>query len=389
MNNVAANLSANPLPNNPLSVYGITDSRVRFVLAPALNDPSDPNQDGICYHNVGTQYFLAPNMNATLNAQYPNGTNIYNSWSQFHAQRYDFLGDQTGSVVNCYLVPFHPVYNDAVVSGAQVNGNNLGIPHWGWANNFSGSPNLTIVGAFERFLNLDNNPAQTPFPGTYFSGWFYGMARDSYRNLLFHELGHTLGLTHPATSNDDAMNGYFDCDDTPKGSISDGNNVMNYNADMNALTPCQLGIIHYNLTHQPNLFYERLNKDFCTSSVAHTITINSGEQVVWNSSKFLKGDIVILPNASLTIKCYVGMPENSKIIVHKGATLIVDGGTITGNCDKAWSGIEVYGTPTAQHQVASPLNGYCEIKNGSLIKSANNAVFTGQIGTNANNGGLA
>lgn len=370
----------------------ITDSRIRFELSAAVNDPADTDGDGICFHNSSGNYYFAPSMTPTLDANYPSGTVIdygpYGSPARDYRQ-YDVFGDQSGEVINVYLVPFHPVYNTEVAAGTIVNNKPLGIPHWGWGE--WGGNNVVLIGAYERFKNLDNNPVQGPHPGTDFTGWFYGFAQNAYSGLLTHEIFHNLGLTHPSQSNDNFFTG-FDCSDSPKGiPISSGNNVMDYGSDQEALTPCQLGILHYNLTHRPNLYYEKLKANFCelpTVGPFPTLTIYSGENIIWNSSKILDSDINIQSNATLTINCYVGMPKNASIIVERGGKLIVDGGIITGNCDNIWSGIQVYGSPLIQHSTSSLNNGYLEVKNGSLIENANNAIYTGQIGTNVNDGGL-
>jgi hypothetical protein len=70
---------------------------------------------------------------------------------------------------------------------------------------------------------------------------------------------------------------------------------------------------------------------------------------IWDFPIKLYQNIEILPGYSLEINCEVKMPVNGKIIVHRGANLIVNGGKITSAHDAPWQGIEVYGNSTA-HQ---------------------------------------
>lgn len=363
----------------------LTDSRIRYELTPAANDPNDTDQDGICFHNSASHYYLAPDMGSN-NSLYPGGTVIY-SQSSSDFSRYNTFGDQSGNVVNIYMPALHPEYVQEIMNGNQT------VSTTGWAE-WYGENNLVLIGAYERFQNLDNHPIQGSFPGTYFTGWYYGFGLSSFAKLLNHEMGHILGLRHSWSFSDDYFGG-LDCGDSPlnpnlynSANHSHSNNMMDYNADQDALTPCQLGIIHYNLMHRPNYYYNKLKKDYCAVDPSKNISINTGQNIVWSSSKFLKGNLIIENGATLTIKCYVGMPTSGMITVNVGGKLIVDGGIITGNCDGIWIGIEVLGDPNQQHSISATTNGVCIIQNGSLIENAYNAIYTGVFNDPSQNGGL-
>jgi len=123
-------------------------------------------------------------------------------------------------------------------------------------------------------------------------------------------------------------------------------------------------------------------------------TINQNE--VWDFDIQMYNDIVVKSGNTLTIKCKVSMPSEGKIIVEKGAKLIIDGGIVTGWCKgvyynannvyhtpalKNWAGIEVEGTPLAGHLINSqngydPNHGILEVVNSSTISLARNGVST-------------
>jgi hypothetical protein len=98
------------------------------------------------------------------------------------------------------------------------------------------------------------------------------------------------------------------------------------------------------------------------------------ENLVWELDWSLKGDLVIEPGNTLTIKGNVNMPPDSKIIVKRGAKLIVDGGNITNGCGFMWKGIEVWGT-TNQPQI--PLyQGWVQVKNEGTIENSLMGIYT-------------
>jgi hypothetical protein len=86
--------------------------------------------------------------------------------------------------------------------------------------------------------------------------------------------------------------------------------------------------------------------------------------------------------ASLTITCEVRMGEGKRIIVRRGARLVVDKGKITKLCDGKWGGIAVHGNAnkiqpdTLPGQQASDDAGIVIIRNNSLVEHAGTAIFT-------------
>jgi len=167
--------------------------------------------------------------------------------------------------------------------------------------------------------------------------------------IILHETGHSFGLMHTWAGDN--------CDDTPNNpncwdrnaeKCPDGiysNNVMDYNNRQNSFTPCQLGIIHYNLSKPDGAQRKYLVPVWCTYKKEATMLITSTGEV-WNGSKDLEGDIVIQNGATLTISCRVSFPKGAKIIIKPKGTLILDGAHLTNLCGENWEGIEVWGNKT-------------------------------------------
>lgn len=170
-----------------------------------------------------------------------------------------------------------------------------------------------------------------------------GLNEWNVRGTFNHEIGHVLGLYHAWT---------FDgCEDTPmhenkcwvpenagcQGKTS--NNMMDYNAWQSALSPCQVGTIHKNLSDNESDVRNLLIKTWCHYDPYKKITIK--DSIVWLGSRDLEGDIEIMEGASLRIKCRISMPQGSSIKVHPGGKLILDDCTLHNDCGQLWEGIEV------------------------------------------------
>ena len=76
---------------------------------------------------------------------------------------------------------------------------------------------------------------------------------------------------------------------------------------------------------------------------------SSDQSVEWNGRvKNIRENIVVKPGYTLKIigGSVVNMPRTGRIIVERGAKLIVDGSTLTNACGAMWGGIEVRGNTT-------------------------------------------
>jgi hypothetical protein len=168
-----------------------------------------------------------------------------------------------------------------------------------------------------------------------------------YASLLNHEVGHVLGLSHTWNTNDG-------CDDTPKNSncwsstetgLCQGitsNNMMDYNSNQHAITPCQIGKMRKNMARIGSKQRDLLIINWCTGISGKDIVIDGPK--VFKGNKDIQGNIIINEGGILTIACRLSMPLETEIIVNPGGTLILDGARIHNDCNLKWKGIRILGT---------------------------------------------
>ena len=144
------------------------------------------------------------------------------------------------------------------------------------------------------------------------------------------------------------------------------------------ISPKSMGRMHRALSLYDNYFvvhnepiYKYVKEKY---SYIYPLTVSTDE--TWDFAIKMYQDIVVTNDATLTITGEVKMPIDSKIIVHPGARLIIDGGRITSAHDLPWSGIEVWGNYfTHQYFTNGSFGqGYLELKNGAVIENAKCAV---------------
>ena len=109
----------------------------------------------------------------------------------------------------------------------------------------------------------------------------------------------------------------------------------------------------------------KIGQDFTVNLYSQNFYINYGQKVWESEINFLGSVIYVEPGATLTVTNTLNMGEDSKIIVKRGAKLIIDGGIITGD---SWQGIEVWGT-SSQPQTLE-YQGLVKVINGGTIKNA-------------------
>ncbi len=163
------------------------------------------------------------------------------------------------------------------------------------------------------------------------------------RGITNHEIAHSLGLAH-------TWGGHDGCDDTPAHpncwNITEtppcdslySNNMMDYNAHMGALTPCQIGKILMNMTRLGSIQRNVLEPRWCVLDTSATITVN--DSVRWEGSADLEGNIIIESGGIQEIGCRISMPAGSTIKIFPGGKLIVlSSGKIHNSCDDTWDGV--------------------------------------------------
>ncbi|MCD4696837.1 MAG: S8 family serine peptidase, partial [Bacteroidales bacterium] len=148
----------------------------------------------------------------------------------------------------------------------------------------------------------------------------------------------------------------------------------------------KVGIHSYNQNGwNKYLGYGRINTYYAVCEVLKLlppITVNTSG--VWDEPVFSLHDIVVETGNTLTITSTVSMGTDAKIIVEQGATLILDGGTLTnykfcGHENNLWAGVEVWGTSNeTQYLCQGELHqGKIIIQNGGTIENAEIGVLLG------------
>ncbi|MBR1626580.1 MAG: S8 family serine peptidase [Bacteroidales bacterium] len=120
-----------------------------------------------------------------------------------------------------------------------------------------------------------------------------------------------------------------------------------------------------------------LSRDNCLTNEDSFCPQNIETDVIFNESCYGHGDITIKSGATLTINSTLRMAPNSKIIVEKGAKLVVNGGTITSACNKYWEGIYIEGN---RNLPQTESNQGVLVLNDAVIENANIGITT--IGNN-------
>ena len=165
----------------------------------------------------------------------------------------------------------------------------------------------------------------------------------TYDGMFNHEVGHILGLRHSWVRDQ--------CEDTPEhsncwnftnnGSECDSlvsNNVMDSNADQNALTPCQIGIAQRSLTESQHPERNFQDQSFCLSQDVAPVRIQ--DTVYWCREVDVVTDVVIEKHGTLIIDNRVSMPRDGRIYIEKDAQLILKKNAVLENvCGWSWGGI--------------------------------------------------
>lgn len=190
--------------------------------------------------------------------------------------------------------------------------------------------------------------------------------------LLSHELGHCLGLSHTWLTPPTIINDIYNPDNNilplSCNTVNISNNIMGYNNCRNFLSPLQIAFIRIGINTKPVLMKTVIE---LRQSNNNNVYI-TGTNVIWDQREIIGGTLTIESGSTLTVKCKVHFSPQGKVIIKPGGRLILDGGELTNILGEMWQGIEVWGT-TSQHQypLSQPLHqGKLEIKNGGIIENA-------------------
>jgi hypothetical protein len=213
----------------------------------------------------------------------------------------------------------------------------------------------SVMNIFLLTHHLDSIPSPTYKPDAsgislgssvkIFGNWHKKPSVWDIRGITNHEIGHSLGLSH-------TWGGHDGCDDTPAhpncwnktnkppcDSLY-SNNMMDYNAHMAALTPCQIGKILMNMGRLGSIQRNILMPTWCKLDTNANVVIT--DSIRWEGSQDLEGNVVIKENGILEIGCRVSLPEGAKITIYPGGKLIIlKDGRLHNSCNGTWVGIEM------------------------------------------------
>lgn len=165
-----------------------------------------------------------------------------------------------------------------------------------------------------------------------------------FKGLLNHEVGHIFTLVHAWVRNDG-------CDDTPPHpgrcwnrseeppcDTMATNNMMDYNALQNALTPCQIGRMHKAISNLNGKKRALITPTWCSLTTDQPILIK--DSLALNGARDLEQHVIIDQDATLVINCRVSLPPNATITVRPGGHLVLNENALLHNaCGKQWNGI--------------------------------------------------
>ena len=344
VNNVYSNLFNPSDPDCHVENGFLADSKVQFI----------PN---IIHINNSTYW---NNENHDLNPQLWNG-----SWLDVLDN--EIVQDTSiPSGINVYFTETESYYNSLVINHTTHYGPPItsACSQFPSITNLDNSSRIHMPDVYSKYYWMKNIvPEQEGQPwNPVIRSWFVCSIGD----LIAHELGHSLGLSHIFYCHHNLMYTY-------PGEVG-------YEA---SLSPEQIGIAHRNIS------ISNIRK-FTTDNSYISYPYHISENTLWDINFTSYRNVIIEPGACLTITCKLVMKSNTILIVKQGGKLVIDGGIITTEDDTLWQGIEVWGDKN-EHQY--PVNGvfgqgYVELKNGAVIENAVCALELWHPGDWSSTGGI-
>jgi hypothetical protein len=354
--------------------------RSSFISAPNKS-PSTCNP---CHlHNQRLSFKLT-------DVEFVTSTNDYSAEGGFDYSVHNH-GKMKDSILNIYLVCGLRQIAE-VINGDTVYGTG------GWARYLGFLPTNAYYSA-NNYIVMQNIFLSAQTESLYRQPWHsfdHFIRNESYR--LLHEINHAMGLHHlygdetcdpsaPDYLADIFSGGPISCPTNPDASLEPFDPLVN--ATNNNMDAKALGYI------SPMQISRNIRNAFigdCKSYIYPTEAPNVNPWIVnsdqtWDFAIRMYQDIIVKPGTTLTIKCEVQMPSGSRILVEKGAKLIIDAGRVTSyHQRRRWNGIELVGN---RNLTSTPANqGSVELINGGIIENAWNGIRNFTWDNGAQGGGI-
>ena len=284
----------------PGNDYPVIPKLYRLKLVP---DPDIPGHKGVYYHLDDEHYY------------YVNSGKNRNRSNRGIIKKYAINPD---SILNIFVMPHHPDSAKSTKYKALEQGIALGT-------------SLKISGQ-----------------------WAQKRKAWQMAPLACHEIGHVLGLGHTWNMNDGCddtprHNNCWNFSDTPPCDTFVSNNMMDYNATQIALSPCQIGKIRRDFNRESSRRRKLLVPRWCHLQEDQDIIIT--DSIHWKGERDLQGNLTIADGGHLRVSCRLSLPQNSKILVHPEATLVLDQCLLHNSCGLEWQGIEIQSLGKKQGKV--------------------------------------
>ncbi|TVR81251.1 MAG: T9SS C-terminal target domain-containing protein [Saprospirales bacterium] len=176
-----------------------------------------------------------------------------------------------------------------------------------------------------------------------------------YSYLIFHEIGHLLGLVHTFPNNPQC------CDANEAGLLNSGgdswnvsNNIMGYNFRGRSISPCQIDRM-FNTAYNGTRKWVEIDPMQNTVPPIHPVappTIINDPVVNWTGGGYLDKEVIVKSGSRLNITNGTWeITNNVSFSVERGAMLYIGSGAVLKNhCPSAyWAGIRVAGNQDRDH----------------------------------------